>query len=173
MFTSSLVLASVLLADTASAHKEKGNDWDAAAAKAIDAKVHAMFKAFDTGDVGPFVSGLDGVAITWDVGVEGEPLAANTREETQKLLEGYATWMKESGVTVKTTIHRSDCHSTASVGFCALEFDQVFTEKGEQSMQQFRATLVARMVDGEWRWAHWHASPREATGMHHDTPPTP
>jgi hypothetical protein len=161
---------SVLLSDTASAHKEKGNDWDPAAAKALEAKVHDMFRAFDTGDVGPFVSALDGVAITWDVGVEGEPLAANTPAETQKLLEGYAKWMKESGATVKTTIHRADCHSTASFGFCALEFDQAFNDKGQMSTQKFRATLVGRMVDGAWRWAHWHASPREATGMHHDTP---
>ena len=170
MLTSSLVLLSVLLATDADAHKDKGNDWDPTAAKALEAKVHEMFKDFDTGDVSAFLNALDTPASAWDIGWKGEPLAANSREETQKLLQGYADIFKEGSVTVKTTIHRADCHSTASFGFCALEFDQAFTEKGESFTQKFRATLVARMVDGAWKWAHWHASPREATGMHHDTP---
>lgn len=170
MFTSTFVLVSSLLVDTASAHKEKGNNWDPAAAKALEAKVREMFADFDKGNVGKFVTALDTPAITWDIGVDGKPLKANTREESQKLLEGYATWMKDEGATVKTNIHRADCHSTATFGFCALEFDQDFTVGGQpQPKQMFRATLVARTVDGEWKWTHWHASPREATAMAHDS----
>ncbi len=174
MMTSSFVLLSVLFADTASAHKDKGNDWDPAAAKALEGKIREMFREFDTGNVASFVAGLDTPAMTWDIGFDGETLAANSREESQKLLEGYATWMKEEGVTVKTTIHRADCHSTSSFGYCAIEFDQSFTgESAPQSIQKFRATLISRMVDGEWRWSHWHASWREATAGKTETASQP
>jgi hypothetical protein len=166
MFTSTFVLVSSLLVDTASAHKEKGNNWDPAAAEALEAKVREMFAAFDKGNVGPFVEGLDTPAITWDIGFDGDPIMANTREESQKVLEGYATWMKDEDAKVTTTIQRADCHSTATAGFCVLEFDQDFTVGGQpQPKQMFRATLVARAVDGQWKWSHWHASSRAATAV--------
>jgi len=173
MFTSSLVLVSMLLAEPASAKKSAGSDWDPAAAKVLDGKVRQMFKDFDVGNVGTFLDQMDTPAMAWDIGVDGNPINANSREETQKMLDSYAKWFKDEGVTVNTTINRSDCHATSNFGYCALEFDQAFTMNGATQVQKFRATIISRMVDGDWRWSQWHASFREPMPMPAETAATP
>jgi ketosteroid isomerase-like protein len=166
MVTTSVTLVALLLAGPAHAHKEKAPDWDPEAAKALETKVRNMFEDFDMGNVQTFTGGLDTTSITWDIGADGKPLAASTPAETTTLLEGYAAWMKEEAVTVKTTINKIECHSTSDFGFCALQFDQAFSGGTVAPMtQKFRATLISRKVDGQWRWSHWHASPREGTTM--------
>jgi len=172
MFTSSLVLVSVLLAGPASAKKSASNDWDPAAASAIEAKIRAAFKDFDSGNMDTFMSWADTTAITWDIGMEGEPVTASTPGESKKMLEGYADMMKSGDMSVKTTMTKADCHATSSFGFCAIDFDQMVTAKGTpMPVMKFRATLVARMVDGDWRWSHWHASWREPMAMPAETAP--
>jgi hypothetical protein len=174
MITSSIVLGSLLLGGTAHAKKAPSNDWDPDAGKALEAKVRDMMAEIDKGNVGPFVSSLDTVTTSWDVGVKGNPLTASNPAESQKMLEDYAKWIKDEGVTVKSTIQKTDCHATATFGFCALEYDQMFTVKGEaMPVQKFRATLVSRNVDGDWRWAHWHASLREPMMPMTTMPPAP
>jgi ketosteroid isomerase-like protein len=163
MFTTSIVVLTTLLCGTATAHKDKavGNAWDDATATALETKMKEMFVQLDAGNLDALLTWADDTTITWDVGPDGKGLAANTPAETAKLLKDFTGWMKESGTTVETNVRRNDCHATTDFGFCVMEFDQTISQPGQPAVDQsFRATMVARAVDGQWRWSHWHASIR-------------
>lgn len=166
MSLSTLILATALLADTALAHKEKGNDWDPDAGTALEGKVRTMFTQLDTGDLEHLMEWADPTSIVFDVDAEGHPFATYTRDDSRKMLEGFTAAIKKGELTVKTKVNKVQCHSTSSFGFCVMEFDQAF-KMGGQVMPDgtYRATLIARQTADGWRWTHWHASPREMSAV--------
>jgi ketosteroid isomerase-like protein len=107
----------------------------------------------------------------FDVGEHGEPMAAWTGEEVRQVLAGFAE-MIAAGTSLTVAVTRLECRGHDGAGFCAVEFDQSFTNaEGTMGPLHFRGTLVAeKHPTYGWKWTHWHGSFAEIPG---GSPPTP
>jgi ketosteroid isomerase-like protein len=131
-------------------------DWDPAAATAQKETVDRMFKALDNGNAEYFEKTMDEDMVIFDVDADGKPIARRGKRAVE-YINKMTKDMKDAGVTVQTTVGRTDCHGTATVGFCAIEFKQVVTKAGKagEPMDMFGTTVMHKVGD-DWKFAHWH-----------------
>jgi ketosteroid isomerase-like protein len=161
-------LLTLVASNAASAKKESAPSaaWDPAATADLKATNEKMFADIDAGNMDALTSRMSADAVVFDTDMTGKPMATHGSAEIKKTMDAMAMEMKASGGTSKTTIVRDDCFATAVMGYCAVEFDQTFTAGGNtMGPMKFRGTLVARKVDGQWTFDHWHGASREAPPM--------
>lgn len=159
--------ALLMFANAASAKKgAPSSAWDPAATAELAAQNEKMFAEIDAGNVDALTNMVSSEGIIFDIDPNNEPISKRGAAEIKAYMEQIANEMKAAGGTVKTTVVRNDCHAIAVMGYCAIEFDQMFTTD-DQTMGplKFRGTTVARKVDGLWKWEHWHGSFRELPVM--------
>ena len=156
--------ALLLFANTASAKKtsEPSSAWDTAAAAELKAQNEKMFADIDAGNSDALTNMMSSDGVVFDIDPNNVPVAKRGSAEIKAYMDQITNEMKTAGGTVKTTVVRDDCYAVAVMGYCAVEFDQMFTSGGQtMGPMKFRGTTVARKVDGVWKWEHWHGSFRE------------
>lgn len=147
------------------------SDWDPAAASALEGKIAGMFQALDSGNMDSVMTWADDEVVVYDFGPDNKPVSANGRAEAQAMFDGYAKAFKE-GMKIRSTVGRTSCKASSTVGHCAVEFDQTMSAGGQDMGPfKFRGTMVARKVGEEWKWTHWHGSFREMPEMPPAAPP--
>jgi hypothetical protein len=165
MHRTAFCAALVMFANTASAKKQSApsSAWDTAAAAELKAQNEKMFADIDAGNTDALTNRMSSDGIIFDIDPNNVPVEKRGAAEIRAYMDQITSEMKAAGGTVKTTVVRNDCYAVAVMGYCAVEFDQMFTADGGQTMgpMKFRGTTVARKVDGQWQWEHWHGSWRE------------
>jgi hypothetical protein len=157
-----------MFANIASAKKQKApsSAWDTAAAAELQAQSAKMFADIDAGNIDAVTSMMSSDGILFDLDPHNVPVARRSAAEIKAYMDQVASEMKTAGGTVTTTVVRNDCYAVAVMGYCAVEFDQVFTMGGQaMGPVKLRGTTVARKVDDVWKWEHWHGSYREGQVM--------
>jgi ketosteroid isomerase-like protein len=160
--------ATLMFANAASAKKQSApsSAWDTAATAELKAQNEKMFADIDAGNTDALTNMMSSDGIIFDIDPDNVPVEKRGTAEIKAYMDQIANEMKTAGGTVKTTVIRNDCYAVAVMGYCAVEFDQMFAT-GEQTMGplKFRGTTVARKVDNAWKWEHWHGSFRELPVM--------
>jgi ketosteroid isomerase-like protein len=170
MHRTALCAVLLLLGNVAAAKKEKApsSAWDPAVAAELKASTEKMFVDLDAGNTAALTNTMSSDGVIFDIDPANRPIAKRGAAEISAYMDRITKDMKAAGGSVKTTIVRNDCFAVGAMGYCATEFDQTFTSGGHtMGPMKFRATTVARKVDGTWRWEHWHGSWRE------EPPPMP
>jgi ketosteroid isomerase-like protein len=168
MHRTAFCAALLMFANTAYAKKQSApsSAWDTAAAAELKAQNEKMFADIDAGNTDALTNMMSSDGIIFDIDPNNVPVAKRGSAEIKAYMDQIASEMKASGGTVKTTVVRDDCYAVAVMGYCAVEFDQLFTSGGQtMGPMKFRGTTVARKVDGVWKWEHWHGSFRELPVM--------
>ena len=159
----------LLFANTASAKKPPSSAWDTTAAAELKAQNEKMFADIDAGNTDALTNLMSSEGIIYDIDPNNMPIAKRGAAEIKAYMDQVASEMKTAGGTVKTTVVRDDCYAVGVMGYCAVEFDQMYTMGGQtMGPMKFRGTTVARKVDNAWKWEHWHGSFREFPAL----PPT-
>jgi hypothetical protein len=121
-----------------------------------------MFADIDAGNTEALTNMMSNDGIIFDIDPNNVPVEKRGAAEIRAYMDQVASEMKAADGTVKTTVVRNDCYAVAVMGYCAVDFDQTFTSGGQtMGPLKFRGTIVARKVDGVWKWEHWHGSFRE------------
>ncbi|MGH7713432.1 MAG: nuclear transport factor 2 family protein [Gemmatimonadaceae bacterium] len=135
--------------------------WDSSAANAVRASVQKGLDAFAAMDLEAIKSVLaqDSWVQTYDIDLENKPVRMATRDEAAKYAEDIFAEVKKMNGTLKVDTKVVDCRATATLGFCAAEYDFSATmPDGRTTTQPTHTTIVlARGADG-WKWVHWHSS---------------
>jgi len=164
MYRTAFCAALLMLANTASAKKQSApsSAWDPAVAAELKAQNEKMFADLDAGNTDALTNMMSSDGSIYDIDPNNVPVAKRGAAEIKAYMDQITSEMKAAGGTVKTNVVRNDCYAVAVMGYCAVEFDQMFTSGGNtMGPMKFRATTVARKVDGTWKWEHWHGSWRE------------
>lgn len=133
--------------------------WDAKAGAQQKSAVEAMFKAMDSGNGEYFAKHADEDVVLFDVNAEGKPVARRGKRALE-YVERATKDMKDAGTSVQTTLGRTDCHGTDTVGFCAVEYKQVVTTNGKAGEpMDFFGTTVMHKVGDDWKLSHWRGGP--------------
>jgi ketosteroid isomerase-like protein len=132
-----------------------------------------MFADIDAGNIDALTNRMSNDAIIFDLDPNNVPVEKRGAAEIRAYMDQIASEMKAAGGTVTTAVVRNDCYAVAVMGYCAVEFDQMYSMGGQtMGPMKFRGTAVARKVDGEWKWEHWHGSFRELPILPAATTPT-
>lgn len=136
--------------------------WDPAATASLEAEPEAMLKDIDAGNFDAMIAKMDSGSVAFDYDEKNNPVRIEGAENIRKFFDGYGKMMKEQQMKLTSTPVSKHCQATASMGYCALEFDQSMTANGQtMGPFKFRGTLVARRDGAGWKWVHWHGSFRE------------
>ena len=167
MHRTAFCAALLMFANTASAKKSApSSEWDTAAAAELKAQTEKMFADIDAGNNDALTNMMASDGIIYDIDPNNMPVAKRGAAEIRAYMDQITTEMKAAGGSAKTTVVRNDCYAVAVMGYCAVEFDQMYTMGGQtMGPMKFRGTAVARKVDGQWKWEHWHGSFRELPVM--------
>ena len=143
------------------AGKSSSPGWSPQTAAELQAQTEAMFKSIDGNDIPGLKAMLDENPTVFDIDPNNQVVQFYGSADVQKYLDVY-TEAAKTGMTVQSTIRRIDCRGNDTMGYCTVEFDQVFTMNGQQmGPLKFQGTLVARKVGGGWKLNHWNSSFRE------------
>lgn len=135
--------------------------WNPKASADLKAMTSTIFTQLDAGEVEAMKASFDDNVSVFDIDPENKPVAAYGTDAAKAYTDTLGAAIKQ-GLKVKSSVNKIDCQATEVLGFCVVEFDQVFT-MGGQTMGpfKFRATAVGRKVNSAWKWTHWHGSFRE------------
>ena len=160
--TIKLVAVTVLAAGCGGAQKPS-TAWNPKAQDELKAQVTQLFHNLDALDFKGMAAMFDENPIVFDVDPGNAIVAFYGQKETMGYVDAFAAGAKQGGLKVQSTINRVDCEATDGFGFCTVEFDQMIEMGGQKAGPfKFRGTGVGRKVGGQWKWAHWHGSFREA-----------
>lgn len=145
---------------------------DPQTAAALRADAEQMLRDVDAGNWDALPSHLAPDASVFDSDEDDRPLQVYGREAVTAYFQRFGRVAKEKRLKFKTTILKEDCRGTATMGFCALEFDQMMTVGDETAGPfKFRGTLVSRKDGDRWLWEHVHGSFREFPAPPVEPPP--
>lgn len=133
--------------------------WDAVSSEMVHAQLEALFVSIDQADSAALLASMDDSVILFDYDQDHRPLVAHDKVEAAKVLERLFAQREVAGGTIKSYLSGATCHATTRVGFCAIEYEQVLTRGEAKSTLRYRATLVAREVEGHWLWVEWQNTP--------------
>ena len=134
-------------------------EWKEDAAQEVRAQVQRTMAAFASGDLEGFKSGLADDVVAFEMDLESKPVRLGSREDVVHFAEATFAELKKMGATLKLDIHSSDCHATATLAYCTVEFDAKATMGDGSAMSQpSRNSVVLRKGETGWQWAHWHSS---------------
>ena len=159
-----VVLAALLCAcaGTTAGPQAAAPAWDDAAAQEARLEVEGAMNAFAAMDLEGFTSRLSEDAVAYEFDLENKPMRLGSRDEVAQWFGGILAELKEMGATVTLDVHSTDCHATAGLAYCTVEFDlNVALADGGALSQPTRNTIVLREGDDGWKWMHWHSSPAE------------
>lgn len=135
-------------------------NWDAASSEVLHLQLETLFAAIDKNDMVSLADAMDESVVFYDVDIDGRPVVAYDKVATTKVLERLNAQRQIAGGTLKSFVSAATCHATTAMGFCAIEFQQELTRDGARTGPfRYRGTLVARYLDGRWRWVQWNLSP--------------
>lgn len=123
----------------------------------LEGHVDAIFESLGTGSYAT-LRAVDELFSIYDVGLDRTPLRA-TGPEWNARLDELETQLAATGASVRYELSNRVCHATATVGYCAVEY-QVTSNLGDITQtSQWQMTIVARLVEGSWMLVHLHNSP--------------
>ena len=145
--------------------------WDAGAAQEVQAEFARMFGMWEALDLEALKGELveDGFLTSYDFDMDGKPMKMGSRDEAVRYMEAMIGPIKKSGGSFKIKQHSLECRATATLGYCAANFDLVATmADGTKMTQPTQVTGTMRKRDDGWKWTHWHSSLAQMP-----SPPTP
>jgi len=156
MRTTPLTVCVILLSSGCGATLSTTAHYDAAAEASLTEYVGAMMRALQDERFLDFPAAAP-EAVVFDVGEQGQPVAAVGPDAIDALMQSYARFAEQADI--HTEVDGIDCHATVNFGYCIIQFAQTITAGG-QTMGPYhnRVTLVARRDGDSWTWTHWHAS---------------
>lgn len=147
-----------LLAASIAAQATAQDLFDTEASAGLEAYMRAGFQAADSGNFSFWQAARDDVVL-FDIDSDNNPVAMYGQEAWNGYLQRLDEMLGTTGGSVATTINQVSCHSTASIGYCTLEFDQTFTMNGEtMGPVHCRGTAIAAREGEGWSVLHWHGS---------------
>lgn len=153
-----LGIAALLLAAAGCGAGANG-EWDAQAAASLKTESETMFKLMDAGDMSGMVAHMDPDVMVFDLDENNRPVKLVGLDPVKQYMDHLTAAAKAQALKFSTTGKMNECRATATMGYCAVEFDQTVTAGGQtMGPFKFRGTLVARRVGGAWKWVHWHGS---------------
>lgn len=133
--------------------------WDAVSSEVLHAQLEALFASIDKADAPALLATMDDSVILYDYDQDHRPLVAHDKLGAAKVLDRLFAQRQVTGGTLQSYLSGATCHATTRVGFCAIEYEQVLTRGEDKSTLRYRATLVAREVEGRWVWVQWQNTP--------------
>jgi ketosteroid isomerase-like protein len=135
------------------------SEWDTQATASLKAEAEWMLKAIDSGDIAGMVSRMDQDVMVFDIDDKNQPVRATGLDQAKQYMGQMENAMKTQGLKFASSVRANECHANQTMGFCAVEFDQIVASGGQtMGPFKFRGTLIARKVGDSWRWVHWHGS---------------
>lgn len=134
-------------------------EWDGQAAASLRSDVARLIVDLDGGNFGAIVAKLDDDVILFDLDANDRPIRADGLAGARRYYETLEDARRTQDLRTKTTLLRTDCLATTTVGHCAVELDQTIHLGGRTTgPSRYRATFVARRRGPDWRFTHVHAS---------------
>ena len=129
--------------------------YDAEATASLEATVDAGFASMSTGNYDVLRATSEEVKI-YDLDNLGQPFVAAGLEYNGRL-DLLTADLRAVGLTVDYNVLQRDCHATATLGYCTVEYE-TSVESTLPASVRWRVTIVARKVEDGWTYVHMHNS---------------
>lgn len=154
-----VAIAFCFAAAAVAALKDATTKWNAEAARAARAAVEKGLASVETLDPealrGQMIPGI----VAYDIDLESKPIHMGSLDEALAYIGAMGAEAKKMGAKVKFENTKYDCHATADLAYCLLEYDFTATlPDGTRMVQPSQTTVVLSKIEGAWKWAHWHTS---------------
>ncbi len=136
--------------------------WDAVSSEVLHGQLESLFASIDAADAPALLASMDESVILYDYDQDHRALVAHDKLGAAKVIDRLFAQRQVTGGTLKSYLSGATCHATTRVGFCAIEYEQVLTRGEDKRTLRYRATLVAREVEGHWLWVQWQNTPLDA-----------
>src|SRR5262245_13989545 len=97
-------------------------EWSSEAGQSLGAQPAAMLKDIDAGNFDGLLAKIDKDSIVFDFDSDNNPVRMQGIDQIRQFFAGYKEAMQKTGLSLKSTLVRSDCFATEALGYCAVEF---------------------------------------------------
>jgi ketosteroid isomerase-like protein len=152
-------LASAVLVAMTLTGAPEPSPWDAKATASMEAEARQMFADLDAGKFDEMGKKGSADIQVFDVDPTGKAVVYKGQDAVKKYFAEAMDGYKTKVIRSKSTVSKTDCHATATLGFCGVEATVDFTKAGQPvGDMKLRGTLIAHKTAAGWVWDHWHAS---------------
>lgn len=154
-----VAVASCFVTVAVAAPKDATTKWNDEAAKAARAAVEKGLASVETLDPEALRSQMVPGIVAYDIDLESKPIRMGSLDEALAYVAALSAEAKKMGAKVKFENTKYNCHATADLAYCLLEYDFTATlPDGTRMVQPSQTTVVLSKIEGAWKWAHWHTS---------------